>query len=145
MPHVFPPVEAQPVALEDAGELGSRMLQALQEIVLAEGADLGGALRQRSHELGATEPCTLALPFSRMGPSAENISKDLHPPCLGQTSGQPFSSLSAPLCTPNFSALWGMPDRHRVNFVPWWLCISATLCCMWTPASGLPFSVWGLN
>lgn len=46
VPDVFPPVEAQPVALEDAGELGSRVFQATQEIILAEGADLGGALRQ---------------------------------------------------------------------------------------------------
>lgn len=62
-----PPVETQPVALEDAGELRSRMLQASQEIVLAEGADLGGALRQRSHELGATEPCTQSPPLRLHG------------------------------------------------------------------------------
>lgn len=104
------------------------MLQTSQEIVLAEGAYLGGALRQRSHELAATEPCTQVLLFCGMGSFPENISKDLHPPCLGQIPGQPFrSSVSAPPCSPNFSALWGMPDRHRVNFVPWWLCISATL------------------
>ena len=39
-----PPVEAQPVALEDTGELGPRSLQALQEVILAEGADLGRSL-----------------------------------------------------------------------------------------------------
>lgn len=47
---VHPPVEAQPVTLEDAGELGPSMLQAAQEVILVEGADLGRSLRQRPGE-----------------------------------------------------------------------------------------------
>lgn len=42
-----PPVKAQPVALEDTGELGPRSLQAVQEVILAEGADLGRSLQQQ--------------------------------------------------------------------------------------------------
>lgn len=51
-PAVHPPVEAQPVPLEDAGELGPCVLQAAQEVILAEGADLGRGLRQRPGEAG---------------------------------------------------------------------------------------------
>lgn len=51
-PAVHPPVEAQPVPLEDAGELGPCVLQAAQEVILAEGADLGRGLRQRPGEPG---------------------------------------------------------------------------------------------
>lgn len=92
---MFPPVEAQPVAFEDAGELGSCMLQASQEIVLAEGAYLGGALRQRSHELGATEPGTQVPLLCWMGPSPENISKDLHP-AWDRSLDNPSGVLSVP-------------------------------------------------
>lgn len=51
-PAIHPPVQAQPVALENAGELGPCVLQAAQEVILAEGADLGRSLRQGPGERG---------------------------------------------------------------------------------------------
>lgn len=52
---IYPPIEAQPVALEDAGELGPSMFQAAQEVILVEGPDLGRGLRQ-----GPGEPWCLS-------------------------------------------------------------------------------------
>lgn len=57
------------------------MLQATEEIILAEGADLGGALRQKSHELVAKGHRHIGPTFQKDGTqlALQDISEDLYP------------------------------------------------------------------
>lgn len=109
---IHPPVEAQPVALEDTGELGPCMLQATQEVILAEGADLGRSLRQ-----GPGEPRLVGDTASQASP-APQLARTLpcHTPQPREDPQPPPFPGQSPSCVapifPSYEgclACWGQP------------------------------------